>query len=136
MLKKPEKKLSKPSEEFVRAFADAGSNYVVCEFCGRKHYAPNSDLDWEDGELERLNRLNMKDPEACVAHEEESIFFGRIDGKQFVDGCPCNLIGQYERFIIDNRYAIVNYLQERAERISRGSAEESQLARRAALLEL
>jgi hypothetical protein len=133
---KSQRELPEPSYEFIATFTHSGSNHVSCEFCKRVHYSPSSDFDWEDGELEELNELNRKNPDKYIAHEEDSIRYGVIDGKQFVDGCPCNSVSLYERLIIANRYQIIDFLQVRAEKIARESEQESGLVKKASVIPL
>ena len=107
----------------------AGSPVIECEFCGRIHYAPNSDLDFEEGELEELEKKHEQDPRKYIRNPDDAVSWGYLDGKQIVCGCPCNSVLKYEKFIWNHRYVIAKYFsliakkQEKQARDSRNIAD-------------
>lgn len=118
-----------PSSEFQGAFTYAGSIVVVCDFCGRTHFANSANAgDWEDGELERLREQEREDPSKVMGWDADSIGRGVIEGREFAECCPCREIRRYEDFIWDHRYEILTYIQERSRRnIERAKAEAEDL---------
>ena len=125
---KKSKELPPPSEEFELAFRDAGSGSIECGFCGRMHFvSDSSEFDWEEGEYEKLEAGERKNPDRYISHVESSVEWGHLDGKQYVLGCPCNVASRYERFIVSHRRSIVSFLKARAKKLSRESQSESAL---------
>lgn len=107
--KEPKPAPPPPSEEFVRAFV--GSGHCVCECaCGRVHFDPTGNYDWEKGELEELERKIKLKPDLYFAHND-SVEAMHIDGHAFVVGCPCNRARPYEVFIWDHKERIAEYLK-------------------------
>jgi hypothetical protein len=111
----PEEKLREPSPEFMNALIDSGSPVRDCEFCGRTHFADKDPMiDWEEGEFEKLMIKHEKDPNKYVYHSNtDTVHWGTLAGKQYVDGCPCNRARAYEDFIWQSRHLIASYLEER-----------------------
>ena len=113
------------SDEFVEAFrAGIGGIRGTCQLCDRECFENDEGAgDWEVGELERL-RERAKIDEKFVAMDNVSL--GRIDGKEFVMGCPClpaNL-GEYESFIWNHRKQIAEYIRSRVKLIVEAAAED------------
>ena len=123
---KQQKKLPAPSEEFEIAFRGSGSSVINCEFCDRVHFISDpAGYDWERGEHARLMKLAKQNPDRYVAHQEDSVSWGYLDGKQYVHGCQCNSASRYEIFLVRNRHQIAEFLKARAERIAKESQSES-----------
>lgn len=126
-----ETEFEKPSEEFMEAVCTAGSISVDCELCGMTHFASGG--DFEEGELEEL-RLNAEaSPGEYMEHlSADSISFGEVNGRQVVDGCPCNKARTYEEFIWNHRHIIKAYIVARAKRQLRAAEDDAVLANRLA----
>lgn len=125
------KRLQPTSDIFMRAVCSIGSPSILCEFCGRTHFAPTSDLDWDEGELDELLDREKKEPDKYLAdHSVSSILWGYLDGRQIVAGCPCNSGRKYEDFILRHRYVIVDFLQARARKKKEDAAEAEKIAQR------
>lgn len=104
-----------PSDEFMEEVRTSGSYQMTCDFCGRTFF-DNSDRnswDWEEGQRERLQKLAEEKPDEYFGWDG-SIGSGEIDGRIFVEGCPCNAIRRHEDFIWDHRSLIASYLKTRA----------------------
>jgi hypothetical protein len=94
------------------------------------HYAPNN-LANSDDEDDYTNMLNdalaeqKKDPDGVVInYEDDFISSKELDGKIFVEDCPCSGLRKYEDFIWDNRDAIREYLQIRVVQEARWAEQE------------
>ena len=109
---KPSGSLSPPSETFESSVIDGGHIVSTCEFCGRTFFEDDPDLDWEDGEYEKLRQQAQQTPDLFIA--VDSVHSGHIDGKEAVLGCPCNALRKYEDFIWGNRHVIAKYVAKRA----------------------
>jgi hypothetical protein len=100
----------KPSKMFLRSLEGVGSSSIYCN-CGRMHYAPNnlsnSDVDCALAE-------QKKNPDGIVINiEDDFITCKELDGKTFVEDCPCNGLRKYEDWIWGNRDVIREYYQFR-----------------------
>ena len=119
------KKFQEPSEEFVDAFrAGIGGIRATCQLCGRECFEDDKSAgDWEEGELEKL-RERAKIDDRVVPMERVSL--GRIDGKEFVVGCPClaENLRKYEDFIWAYRKQFFEYVQKRIKHIVEHALEE------------
>ena len=113
-----------PSEEFMDAVCHAYSPVIECELCGRIHYAPNTDLDFEPGELEELETKHKEDPDKYIPHSSTlGVRYGILDGKQVADGCPCTKAVYYERLFWNSRWIIADFfkaIQKKREKITEG----------------
>jgi hypothetical protein len=108
----------KPSKMFLRSLRGGGSSSIYCN-CGRMHYAPNN-LSNSDDEDDYKNMLDSalaeqeKDPDGIVINfEDDFITCKELDGKTFVEDCPCNGLRKYEDWIWGNRDVIREYYQFR-----------------------
>lgn len=113
------------SEYFERAFTDSGSIRVLCDFCGREHFANDERAgDWEEEELEELRKRAREEPEKCMGWDYDSISWGYLAGQRYVPGCPCEpeKAEKYENFIWENRHQISRYLKERTKSIAMAAA--------------
>ena len=81
--------------------------------CGRTHFDPVNNYDWESGELERLEERSQKDPDQCVAHEG-SIGTMSIAGLEIVHGCSCDIAARHEKFILGHASKIAEFLNRYA----------------------
>jgi hypothetical protein len=103
-----------PSEDFVKVFrAGIGGIRAKCELCGRKFFEDSEIAgDWEDGELEKLRERAAIDDKVVAM---DNVSLGRIDGKEFVMGCPClpQNLRKYEDFIWAHRRQFFEYVQAR-----------------------
>ncbi len=125
------KQLPEPSKEFWDAvISSVGYVDVKCDFCGRVHYSTaESDNNYEEGKLEKLEKQNKENPDKYLEHAE-GIHYGNINGKQAVFGCPCNKALIYEKLFWNNRYLIATYFQNKTKKIREFSEETSNLAKR------
>jgi len=98
------------AEIFRNAFGGSGSIRATCD-CGREHFEPEGDFD--DGELEELERRAKEQPDRFVCQDRVSLV--NVGGKQFVMDCPCKGYMPYARFIWGHRHAIMDYLKQRME---------------------
>lgn len=121
---------NKASEMFIDSLqGGGGSSSIYCN-CGRQHYAP-SNLYGSDDEDDYVSMLQdaleeqKKNPEGIVInYEDDFVSAHDIDGKTYVDRCPCNGLYKYEEFIWKNRNAIRRYLKIRIEEEFRWAQEE------------
>ena len=126
-----------PSELFVDSLRGGGSHYMVCGFCGRTHYCPESsniyhnDEDKEDEENAYKNYLSealeeqKKDPDGVVIHYGvDTVIAKDLNGMTFVLECPCNGLTKYETFIWAERDSIRRFLQARIEQEAQWVREE------------
>lgn len=102
-----------PSEEFMSAVCNSGTAVCTCEFCGRIHFTPYSDLSYNDKEMEDLKKQSEENPDKYVLSCDDAISWGWMEGKQIVWGCPCNAGKKYEDFIWKHRFVIADYLKYR-----------------------
>lgn len=108
--------LKEPSEEFLEAISDrVGSIRGECEFCGVTYFDGTSG-HFDAGELEGLLKSAKEQPEKFVEWTSGPSF-ARIDGRQYVYGCPCNAPRTYEDWIWNHRWQISQYLKARSARI-------------------
>lgn len=126
-----------PSYEFQEAFIYGGSIVAECEFCGRTHFCDREDAgDFGEGELERLRDERRKDPGKVMGWDCTGLGRGIIDGREFVECCPCQTIRRYEDFIWNHRYEIIRYILARSKRdVQRAQAEAEHLAVAQAILD-
>lgn len=110
-----EEKHSEPSEEFQRALSNMSSLVVFCQFCERTHYS-SGEGDFEEGELEELEKNREKNPDKYIDHGNHYSDWGFLDGKQYVVDCKCNKARPYENFIWEHRRLIARYLKARSKR--------------------
>ena len=108
----------KPSRMFLRSLSGGGSSSMYCN-CGRTHYAPNN-LSNSDDENDYQDMLDSaleeqkKDPNGVVIDYENDFIRGHdIDGKTFVEDCPCNGLRRYEEWIWNNRQIFRDYIKSR-----------------------
>lgn len=107
-----------PDKEASNYFWDAlqggGTLVTQCGRCGRTHFCPNTDLDWEGGELEGLLAKAAEAPDKYVVdYDNHSVAVGEIDGVILPWGCPCHTAARYESFIWNERELIMKYLNKR-----------------------
>lgn len=110
---KPAGERKLPSSFFLRAFtAHTSGCRNICEFCGRQFFASRADFDFNEGELEELERREKEEPDRCIDFVSDSVHIGSIGGKTFVYGCPCEqaALHQYEAFVWSHRRQIIEYL--------------------------
>ncbi len=111
-----------PSIQFEEAFVGAAAQIIFCQLCGRTHYGEEYQEEDPDGKL--LEDVDEKD---LVCHDSTSVGHGVIDGKQFVEDCPCNGLRKYEDFIWGHRYQIVDYYKARLKEMQSDVERESVL---------
>jgi hypothetical protein len=94
------------------------------------HYAPGNlrDSDDEDDYQNMLDSAledQKKDPDGIVIeYEDDFIRAHDLDGKTFVEDCPCNGLRKYEDWIWGNREVIREYLRFRAEQEAKWAEQE------------
>jgi hypothetical protein len=93
---------------FINTFNDHISGNTRTCSCGKTHYDICNDWDWEEGELEDLE----KDKDAIP--QVYSIGAIEINGMSIVIGCNCSIAKTYENFIITHSRQIAKYLNQRA----------------------
>lgn len=93
-------------ENFERAFRDGVAGAVRTCHCGKCYYNPDGNWDFDDGEIERLE----KDPNATPL--EYACGDITIEGRAYVDGCDCwhNRAQEIIGFIDDHARKIAEYL--------------------------
>lgn len=110
-----------PSEDFEDAFSSrSGGCLRVCA-CGRTVFDVVNRWDWEDGELEELEKKHAENPEEYIP-ADYSVSTMTIGGDEWVMGCPCNKGRVYQNFINGHDEQIADYLRRRAKDF-RGKAE-------------
>ncbi len=109
-------KLPAPSKEFMRAVVDESSIVIDCEFCDRTHFIGDG-ADYDEGEFENLIKKSELEPEKYIFHNLSSISWGRLGGKQVVEGCPCNEASKYEQLFWDSRYVIADYFSSKSKKL-------------------
>lgn len=120
------------SSDFWDSFTCAGSLVVDC-VCGRTHFSTRPDAGtWEDGELEKLLQSAIDKPDRYIPTDDDSVSVGVMDGCPICYGCPCKTAAKYERFILSNESAILDYFRRVAKR-KRIEVERSEAALSAAL---
>jgi hypothetical protein len=120
-----------PSPEMEDAVCRAGSIHILCELCGRTHFASATPGYFDEGELEDLLTKKQAEPDKCLEDSgADSILYGHIDGKQAVLGCPCNGLSKYEDFIWRNRDVILSYLERRTKARLQKATQEAELVAR------
>lgn len=98
-----------------------GSDDLTCDFCGRLHLCPDNEYSDRDDEdrasfREFCESEKAKNPDGVILHPGiDSITGHTIDGRLYVDDCPCNSLYKYEQFIWNERNTIRNYLKVRIE---------------------
>jgi hypothetical protein len=112
----------KCSEIFEDAFSSHGSGCVRDCVCGRTHFDTYNTYDWEDGELEDLEKKAKENPDKYIEHDH-SIGMLIVDGQEFVFECPCNGAAKYERFILRHERQIADYLNKRADELTKHATE-------------
>lgn len=107
----PEEKMNSEKQiNFEVAFGGTGGSVRICE-CGKTFYNSDGGWDWEDGELERLEKNDAID----LDHAVGDLFF---NGTMYVDACDCwhakaeRLMG----WIDDNAHRIAHYLNSEKKR--------------------
>lgn len=102
-------KFGPPSENFIKAFRDgcAGCRRECC--CGREYFSDEGSPDWEEGELEKLRKLAVEQPDKYRELEYYPSTL-TIAGHEWVIDCECNYPAQYERFLIYHAARIARYL--------------------------
>lgn len=112
--KRAEEKTKPPSDEFMDAFASAGSLVTECDWCERIHFCTGGLGDYEEGELEELRANAGKNSDKYIEHGDcDSISHGYLAGRRYVYSCPCNAVRGYEDFIWNERRRIMDYLRIR-----------------------
>jgi len=103
----------KPSDEFVDAFCSHGSCRWTC-VCGRTYFSSDGGFNFDDGELEDLEKRAKDDPDACI--DVGSCSVGVIHfAEDHVVGCMCNSLYTYEAFLWNNRYNVASYFKKKNE---------------------
>ncbi len=102
-------------ENFTQAFADRGRCRDTCE-CGKQFFnAADDSIDWEEGELEEL--------EKSATGLDHSVGVFELQGKRYVDSCTCwhGHVGKFLALIDGNASRIADYLtleKKRKQRIA------------------
>ena len=106
----------KCSELFYEVFNSRVSGcYRQCA-CGIHHYDSVGSYDWDDGELENLNKKALEEPYKYIAHDH-SVGTIIIGSMEIVMDCTCDLGPKYERFILRYQHQLAEYLNKRCEQL-------------------
>ena len=102
--------ISSLSQSFEEAFSDHhGSARGTCQ-CGQEYYNPDGGWDWEEGELEALEKSN------AIALDY-SVPYMTINGREYIMGCKCNQeLKPLENFLLNHQRQIAEYLTALAKR--------------------
>ena len=131
-LKVKTKKPSPPSEEFLEVLCGhQSSSQINCEFCGRVYFSTDTAdrNDFEQGEFEDLLRKSKKYPDEYIS-SSSSIYWGDLDGKQYVDGCPCYSASKYEKLFWNHRNLIGEYFLTKAKEMREEAERATDLAKK------
>lgn len=109
-------------------FCDS-SVVIDCEHCGRTLF-DSTGQDMEEGELNKLLKKQKRHPQKYISVNGR-VSWRYIENKQTVTDCPCGKMASYEKFIWDNRYLILGYLNQRTSAELRVAAEIADLAAKA-----
>lgn len=103
--------------DFFDAFSTSiSSAYTKCA-CGKTHFDGNLQYDSEtNDELMRLADLQPEYPEKYQCHDG-SITEVRVDGKNYVPDCTCEIIEKYKNFIDRDAEEIASYLNKKSKRL-------------------
>lgn len=114
--------LKECSEDFIEAIREnIGSIRGTCEFCGVTYFDESAG-HYDEGELEELKQQEKDQPD-LFKEQDGGVSFCRIEGLQYIMGCPCNGPRRYEDWIWGNRWMIAEYLKTRATTILKNAEE-------------
>lgn len=99
-------------EEVVSGLSGGGSLAIDCS-CGRTHFAShNGTGDWEDGELEDLQRKAKENPDSYIEDPTcDYISWKMLNNRPLIPGCPCGWEKKMADFIVGHRELIVLFLK-------------------------
>ena len=97
------------SEIFEEVFDSHVGGCVRTCSCGKIYYDGCNDWDWDDGELEALEKNSKAIP------LDHSVGTMSINEEEIVYGCDCGRAKKYEDFILSHAKQIATYLNRRAE---------------------
>lgn len=103
------------SDEFRSSFLGGGS-YISQEcMCGRVHFCSPQipDGDFEDGEYERLKKLQGERPEKYIESEYDCISYFDFGDNTIVWDCPCGNDMWVEKVVWGTRKSIMDYYRNR-----------------------
>lgn len=119
----------KASNSFIAAVEGGGSTCVTCGFCEREHVAIDSDnhgISTHPGEedetqgqyvfhhdcmREEIMQKAKEDPDTWIlVPDVDFIHYSMIGGVAIPDDCPCNGLGRYEKFIMEELDMIKRYV--------------------------
>lgn len=101
------------SELFFDVFDSHCSGCLRTCTCGITHFDGYNVWDWEDGELEGLQKKAKEAPEHYIEHDY-AVSTMEVHGVEIVDGCTCDLARRYESFILNHTKQLAAYLNKRA----------------------
>lgn len=110
-----------PTDEFMRAVCNGGSPTAQCELCGRLNFVGHAmnENSYEQEEVDDNLAKAADFPDKY--HEQDGeidcILHGRVDGKEAVWGCPCNIASRYETWLWAHRWLIADYFGNVAGRL-------------------
>lgn len=92
-------------ENFIRGFRTIMSHATMPCACGKVFYNPNGDWDWDEGEMEALEKSEA----TAIEHSVGEVPF---EGKVYADACTCwhDRAIMIMKFIDSHRYGIADYL--------------------------
>lgn len=114
------KNKKEPSREMVDAVIEGGG-YIAeeCGFCGVTSFISRDNsvhFCFEDEEekkeiYDNLEKQAKENPEKFhEIFDDDYISYGYIDNRMFVERCPCNVLRNYEDFILENIGIIKKYV--------------------------
>jgi len=101
------------SEIFEKAFGSMGAGCRRTCACGKTYYNPDMTWDWEEDELETLE----KDQNAYAF--DYAVGGMEIGGEFLVFDCDCGKAEKYENFIIGHEQQLAEYLNARAKELEK-----------------
>lgn len=103
------------SDSFQEAFrAGFGTPVHACDFCGVTIFGSGDGVHFDEGELEDLRAKAKVQPDKYIEWSDcDGVSVGRINEKEFILGHKCPNQLRYEKFLWDERDAIIEYLKGR-----------------------
>jgi hypothetical protein len=98
-----------PSHDFTAAFPGGGGIWSVCT-CGRTHVAIDS-RDITESEIEWYTEQKKLDPDGYIlVRDVDCVMHSYLNGRIFLDDCPCNGMRPYENLFWNCRQQYKTYL--------------------------
>ncbi len=101
------------SKLFGDVFDSHGGGQIRVCACGRTYFSVDESQNWEEGELEDIQKKQKVDPDSYI-HWDSTVWTLNVGGKEIVWGCCCDTAHKYEQFLINEGPRIAKYLNRRA----------------------